>query len=304
DARRSEQAQAKKTSSSMASSNYTMADMERIELIGKGTYGEVWRTRVKATGREVALKMGSQKTELTREQCLLLDMDCPFVVRAEAIFSYEGAPCIIMPLLEGGDLDLHLGMTPEGYFSQERAMFHAAEILVGLDYLHSKGVVYRDLKPENVVLDAEGHTVLTDMGHARSLSATAYAETFCGTAEYLAPEILDANGHTHAVDHWALGVLLFEMICGTLPFSGPDIYGSILLKEPEFPDFVSPDARDLVSQLMRKQPAARPRSSQIRGHPFFSSLVWDNVEQRQYKPSFVPDLEVIRRLTRQQLRES
>eukprot|EP01064_Diplonema_japonicum_P023817 TRINITY_DN34249_c0_g1_i1.p1 TRINITY_DN34249_c0_g1~~TRINITY_DN34249_c0_g1_i1.p1 ORF type:complete len:451 (+),score=58.18 TRINITY_DN34249_c0_g1_i1:75-1427(+) len=303
DARRSTQAQDNSAGSTDLGS-LKMEDITLEELVGKGTYGEVWRAILNTTGRTVAVKMGRGAAARTREQSLLMEMKCPFIISAEAVFSYDGVPCIVMPLLEGGDLDLHLDLTPEGYFSRERTMFHAAEILCALDYLHAKGVVYRDLKPENVVLDSDGHTVLTDMGHARSLSSTSRAETFCGTAEYLAPEILNSDGHTHAVDHWALGILLFEMSAGALPFQGSeqDVFDSILLAEPDFPAFVPPDTRDLISRLLRKQPSQRLDSEAIHTHPFFSSIDWSLVAARQYPPPFVPDLEEVRRLTRRKLR--
>eukprot|EP01059_Diplonema_ambulator_P007179 TRINITY_DN1668_c0_g1_i1.p1 TRINITY_DN1668_c0_g1~~TRINITY_DN1668_c0_g1_i1.p1 ORF type:complete len:455 (+),score=72.01 TRINITY_DN1668_c0_g1_i1:83-1447(+) len=304
DARRSTQAQDVGNAVMPATSTLKMDDVTLEELVGKGTYGEVWRAVVKNTGRTVAVKMGRGAVARTREQSLLLEISCPFIISAEAIFSYDGAPCIVMPLLEGGDLDLHLDLTPEGYFTKERAMFHAAEILCALDYLHSKGIVYRDLKPENVVLDREGHTVLTDMGHARSLSSTSRAETFCGTAEYLAPEILNSDGHTHAVDHWALGVLLFEMSAGTLPFQGTeqDVFDSILLSEPTFPAYVAPDTRDLITKLLRKQPTSRLSSPAIHAHAFFSPIDWKLIETKSYPPPFVPDIEEVRRLTRRKLR--
>eukprot|EP00755_Sulcionema_specki_P022732 Sspe_Gene.77220::Locus_48238_Transcript_1_1_Confidence_1.000_Length_1655::g.77220::m.77220/K04456/AKT; RAC serine/threonine-protein kinase len=315
DARRSGLAVESPTSSSSprpeggssSSTCTSMADFEMLELVGKGSYGEVWRARVKSTGRLVALKVleGAALQQRTREQTLLMTVKCPFVISAEAAFNDGNSLCIVMPLLEGGDLFLHLDESPEGCFNIDRARYHAAEIVLALEYLHSKGIVYRDLKPENVVLDAEGHIVLTDMGHARSLSTASRAETFCGTTEYLAPEVCKTEGHTHAVDLWALGVLLFEMLTGQLPFDGEnqvDICENIMLAEPQFPPTIDPDAQNLISQLLRKDPQSRPSAADLRKHPFFASINWDRLARRELPPPFVPDLENIRRMVRRSLR--
>eukprot|EP01063_Lacrimia_lanifica_P035371 TRINITY_DN6711_c1_g6_i1.p1 TRINITY_DN6711_c1_g6~~TRINITY_DN6711_c1_g6_i1.p1 ORF type:complete len:478 (+),score=175.55 TRINITY_DN6711_c1_g6_i1:903-2336(+) len=287
--------------------NYRMSDFELVELLGKGSYGCVYRAEYKPTGRHVALKKASFTTsvEATREQSILLDMDCPFVLKAEGIFSDAGKPCTVMPLLEGGDLNLHLGLMEDGCFPPERARFHAAEILCGLDYIHSRDLVYRDLKPENVVLDAGGHTVLTDMGHARPLTNTGVAQTFCGTTEYLAPEILNWKGYTKAVDHWALGVLVYEMITGSLPFghekrSDEETYNAILTANPLFPPSMNPVHVDLISRLLEKHPDHRPSSDEIRQHAFFAGVDWTKTRAREVPPPYVPSLEVVQ-LERQQL---
>ena len=288
---------------------YSINDISLMELIGKGTYGEVWKATLTSNGTTSlsAVKISHQQQERTVEQSLLMKMDCPYVVRADGVFTHEGRSYIVMPLLEGGDLDLHLDLTPHGYFTADRSRFHAAEILCALDYLHSKGVVYRDLKPENVVLDVKGHTVLTDMGHARSLSNTARAETFCGTAEYLAPEILSCDGHNHAVDHWALGVLMFEMITGSLPFTGSghegDLYEKILTTQPEFPAYADPDAHNLILSLLEKDPKRRLKSPSIKEHPFFASLNFASILDMTHPPPFVPDVELVRTMMRRKLKD-
>ena len=275
-------------------------DIETLSL-GQGSHGTVHRAVVKATGRKVAVKRTKSGALGHCELSLLMQMDSPFVLKAESCFEENGFLCIVMPLLEGGDLGLYLGC--EKVLSLERVRFHAAEIVCGLDYLHSRNIVHRDLKPENAVLNAEGHVILTDMGCARTLLGSAKAQTFCGTEEYLAPEILDwsTGGHNHSVDWWGLGVMVYELLTGLLPFEGEgkELCDNIMRKAPVFPPEMNPDAEDLIRQLLRKNHVERPSSAEVKAHPFFASISWDLLKQRKLKPSFIPDPEQVEEFRKQ-----
>ena len=272
---------------------YTLADFTEMDLIGKGSGGEVWKATEASTGREVALKKLNEGMLNTQELQLLMEMDSPFVLRAEAYFSQGDQTYIVMPLLQGGDLALHLDMELE--FNPARARFYAAEILLGLDYLHARNIIHRDLKPENTVLAEEGHIVLTDMGCARSLSEATRAHTFCGTAEYLAPEIMLNHGYSYSVDHWALGILLYEMLYGERPFEGDNVFQEIMRCALEFPPSSVPtDAQELIRALLQKDPAARPSSATIKDHPFFSPIDWGSLAARDQMPPYVPDVQQVK----------
>eukprot|EP01061_Rhynchopus_euleeides_P002616 TRINITY_DN12007_c0_g1_i1.p1 TRINITY_DN12007_c0_g1~~TRINITY_DN12007_c0_g1_i1.p1 ORF type:complete len:448 (+),score=128.45 TRINITY_DN12007_c0_g1_i1:46-1389(+) len=277
---------------------FSMSDFADVDLIGKGSGGEVLKATEVSTGKDVALKKLNDGMLNHQELQLLMEMDSPFVLRAEAYFTHNDQTYIVMPLLHGGDLGLHLDVSME--FDPSRARFYAAEILVGLDYLHARNIIHRDLKPENAVLDADGHVVLTDMGCARSLNQASRAHTFCGTAEYLAPEIMLNHGYTHSVDHWALGVILYEMLYGNRPFDGDNVCQEIMKCNLEFPPSSVPiDAQELIQSLLQRDVSKRPSSEEIKNHPFFGPIDWDSLKQRDQLPPFAPDLEQVKQWRRE-----
>eukprot|EP00754_Rhynchopus_humris_P015158 Rhum_TRINITY_DN14427_c11_g10::Rhum_TRINITY_DN14427_c11_g10_i1::g.89942::m.89942 len=212
--------------------------------------------------------------------------------------------CLLMPFYKQGDLksfaQRHSGPMPE-----ELLLDFAAQVSSLLQYFHARDepLLHRDLKPENAVLNAEGHVILTDMGCARTLLGSAKAQTFCGTEEYLAPEILDwsTGGHNHSVDWWGLGVMMYELLTGLLPFEGEgkELCDNIMRKAPVFPPEMNPDAEDLIRQLLRKNHVERPSSAEVKAHPFFASISWDLLKQRKLKPSFIPDPEQVEEFRKQ-----
>ena len=199
---------------------------------------------------------------------------------------------------------------------QSRARFYTAEISLALSHLHSLGVIYRDLKPENLVcdciceesiflknillnktkkqvLDGEGHVMLTDFGLAKTnVKGTTY--TFCGTPEYMAPELVMKQGHTQAVDWWSLGIFLYEMVVGIPPFYTQNVsqmYQLILNKPLEFPSFVSAPLRDILTKLLDRDPKQRMCDiEKLKSHPFFSGIDFQELYKRNYKPEFIPSI--------------
>ena len=200
-------------------------DFQMLQKIGEGNYAVVLLVRQKGTGEYLAMKILNKnmlierdEVEHTRTERAVLGLaDHPFLVKMKYAFQTQEKLYLVMNFANGGELFSHL--KKEKRFNEERARFYAAEIALGIQYLHDQGIIYRDLKPENVLLDAEGHVVLTDFGLSKSLRGESdRTRTFCGTPEYLAPEILLNQGHGKPVDWWSFGTLLYEMIVGIPPY--------------------------------------------------------------------------------------
>lgn len=207
------------------------SDFEFLRMIGKGTFGRVFQVRKKDTKRIYAMKVLSKREIIAKKEVqhtigerkiLQRSSECPFLLGLKFSFQSETELFLVMDFKSGGELFHHL--QKEGRFTEDRARFYAAEITLAFEYLHKYHIVYRDLKPENILLDATGHIVLCDFGLSKpDLPSNALTNTFCGTTEYLAPEVLlDDHGYSQTVDFWSLGVLLFEMCCGWSPFYAED----------------------------------------------------------------------------------
>lgn len=186
-----------------------------------------------------------------------------------------------------------------GKFDEPRARFYAAEILCGLEFLHNRGIIYRDLKLDNVLLDAEGHVKLADFGMCKEgILESKKATTFCGTPDYIAPEILKGWRYDSAADWWSFGVLLYEMLIGQSPFAGEDeedLFDSICRDKVHFPKWISSSAEDCLSQLFERTPVERlgyksGGNPNIRGHKFFDRIDWTKLEKRNVEPPFKPSV--------------
>ena len=210
---------------------------------------------------------------------------------------------LIMEFVNGGELFFHLKKSRHG-FEEERARFYAAEMLLALEYLHKSGVVYRDLKPENVLVDNEGHIRLTDFGLSKAglKETNGRTESFCGTPEYLAPEIIRDKEYGYSVDWYSYGLVLYEMLTGVNPFkTGQDLslvekMNEILNKEIPVPKKLSIEARDILKQLLKKIPderiGCRPAGvAELKAHPFFRSIDFDQLYMKELTPPYVPSVE-------------
>eukprot|EP01062_Namystynia_karyoxenos_P020205 TRINITY_DN17662_c0_g1_i1.p1 TRINITY_DN17662_c0_g1~~TRINITY_DN17662_c0_g1_i1.p1 ORF type:complete len:1268 (+),score=335.37 TRINITY_DN17662_c0_g1_i1:55-3804(+) len=275
-------------------SDSTLDSYVELEVLGQGSYGEVRRVRCKGSGRELAMKKlrvtGAERDSVLNEVAILQLLRHPNVVRLEDAFREGTQVFLVMQLLPGGDLAHHIAGS--GRLPQPAVRYFAGQVLLALAHLHANSVLYRDLKPANIVLDARGDAVLTDMGVAKKgLSAG----DFCGTPYYLAPEVVQYSAYTDAVDWWAFGVVLFEMLVGVTPFAGADMpatFQRIQHEEPGFPAHVSDSARALITCLLRKRPSdrlAQPRL--VQRHDFFRGLSWDKLEDRELEPPRMRPLE-------------
>jgi len=185
----------------------------------------------------------------------------------------------------------------EGIFLEDTACFYVAEITLALEHLHRQGIIYRDLKPENILLDSLGHVKLTDFGLCKeSIDESTVTHTFCGTIEYMAPEILTRTGHAKAVDWWSLGALMYDMLTGAPPFTAENrkkTIEKILKGKLNLPPYLTPDARDLIKKLLKRQISQRLGSGAadadpIKTHPFFKHIKWADVISRKLDPPFKP----------------
>ncbi|XP_045655245.1 RAC-alpha serine/threonine-protein kinase isoform X1 [Ursus americanus] len=275
----------------------TMNEFEYLKLLGKGTFGKVILVKEKATGRYYAMKILKKEVIVAKDEVahtltenrVLQNSRHPFLTALKYSFQTHDRLCFVMEYANGGELFFHLSR--ERVFPEDRARFYGAEIVSALDYLHSeKNVVYRDLKLENLMLDKDGHIKITDFGLCKEgIKDGATMKTFCGTPEYLAPEVLEDNDYGRAVDWWGLGVVMYEMLCGRLPFYNQDhekLFELILMEELRFPRTLSPEAKSLLSGLLKKDPKQRlgggsDDAKEIMQHRFFASIVWQDVYEKK-----------------------
>ncbi|ELU03722.1 hypothetical protein CAPTEDRAFT_172316 [Capitella teleta] len=282
------------------------SDFEFLKVIGKGSFGKVLLAKHKNDGKIWAVKVlnkahimkkNEAKHIMSERNVLVKNVTHPFLVGLHYSFQTPDKLYFVLDYVNGGELFFHL--QKERCFSESRARFYAAEMASALGYLHSLNVIYRDLKPENILLDKEGHLVLTDFGLCKEdIAGRDTTSTFCGTPEYLAPEVLRKQPYDRTVDWWCLGAVLFEMIYGLPPFYSRDtseMYDNILHKPLRFKNnAASPTAKNLLEGLLQKDKekrlGAKNDSADIRSHSFFSAIDWKLLESRKIKPPFIPNV--------------
>ncbi|KAF8640120.1 hypothetical protein AX17_001356 [Amanita inopinata Kibby_2008] len=286
----------------------TPRDFEFLKLIGRGTFGKVFQVRKKDTKRIYAMKVLSKKEIVAKKEVahtigerkiLQRSLESPFLVGLKFSFQTDTDLYLVTDFKSGGELFWHLQR--ETRFSEERARFYIAELILALEHLHKYNIVYRDLKPENILLDATGHVALCDFGLSKAdLRPDELTTTFCGTTEYLAPEILlDEQGYSKIVDFWSLGVLLFEMCCGWSPFYAEDtqqMYKNICFGKIRFPKgVICEDGKQFVKGLLNRNPkhrlGAQRDAAELKEHPFFRSIDWKALSLKQVTPPFKPVVE-------------
>ncbi|XP_056623296.1 ribosomal protein S6 kinase alpha-1 isoform X1 [Triplophysa dalaica] len=281
------------------------SQFELLKVLGQGSFGKVFLVR-KITPPDnnqlYAMKVLKKATLKVRdrvrtkmERDILADVNHPFVVKLHYAFQTEGKLYLILDFLRGGDLFTRL--SKEVMFTEEDVKFYLAELALGLDHLHGLGIIYRDLKPENILLDEEGHIKLTDFGLCKeAIDHEKKAYSFCGTVEYMAPEVVNRQGHTHSADWWSYGVLMFEMLTGSLPFQGKDrkeTMNLILKARLGMPQFLSAEAQSLLRALFKRNPINRLASGpdgaeEIKRHSFYVTIDWNKLFRREIKPPFRP----------------
>ncbi|CAO2628808.1 Ribosomal protein S6 kinase alpha-2 [Lemmus lemmus] len=281
------------------------SQFELLKVLGQGSYGKVFLVR-KVTGSDAgqlyAMKVLKKATLKVRdrvrskmERDILAEVNHPFIVKLHYAFQTEGKLYLILDFLRGGDLFTRL--SKEVMFTEEDVKFYLAELALALDHLHSLGIIYRDLKPENILLDEEGHIKITDFGLSKeAIDHDKRAYSFCGTIEYMAPEVVNRRGHTQSADWWSFGVLMFEMLTGSLPFQGKDrkeTMALILKAKLGMPQFLSVEAQSLLRALFKRNPCNRLGAGidgveEIKRHPFFVTIDWNKLYRKEIKPPFKP----------------
>jgi len=239
-----------------------LEDFIILKVIGRGSFGKVYMVRKRSNDQVYAMKclhkdliIRTKQVDNTKaERDIMKKISHPFIVKLHYAFQTPEKLYFVTDFLNGGELFYHI--CNETRFPEDRARFYAAEILLALDHLHENGIIYRDLKPENVILDSEGHIRLTDFGLSKLgiKGKNSQTNTFCGTPEYLAPEIIKGNGHSCAVDFWSFGILVYEMISGINPFkndkSRVEKLKQITDEDVEIYPGFSPEAKSLLTGLL------------------------------------------------------
>ncbi|XP_077435726.1 protein kinase C zeta type [Vanacampus margaritifer] len=291
-----------------------LGDFDLIRVIGRGSYAKVLLVRLKKNDQVYAMKV--VKKELVHDD---EDIDWvqtekhvfeqastnPFLVGLHSCFQTESRLFLVIEYVNGGDLMFH--MQRQRKLPEEHARFYAAEICIALNFLHEKGIIYRDLKLDNVLLDHDGHIKLTDYGMCKEgIRPGDTTSTFCGTPNYIAPEILRGEDYGFSVDWWALGVLMFEMMAGRSPFDiitdNPDmnteeyLFQVILEKPIRIPRSLSVKAASVLKGFLNKDPKERlgcqvqTGFTDIKSHTFFRSIDWEQLEKKEMTPPFMPQI--------------
>ncbi|XP_008204751.1 serine/threonine-protein kinase N isoform X4 [Nasonia vitripennis] len=283
----------------------SLENFRLLSVLGRGHFGKVILSQYRNTGEYFAIKALKKGDIIARDEVesLLSEKRIfevanatrhPFLVNLFACFQTDAHVCFVMEYAAGGDLMMHIHAD---VFGEPRAVFYSACVVLGLQYLHESRIIYRDLKLDNLLLDTEGYVKIADFGLCKEgMGFGDRTGTFCGTPEFLAPEVLTETSYTRAVDWWGLGVLIFEMLVGESPFPGDDeeeVFDSIVNDEVRYPRFLSLEAIAIMRRLLRKNPDRRLGSSErdaedVKKQAFFRHIAWDDLLLRRVKPPFVP----------------
>jgi len=280
--------------------NIKLQELKIIKTVGTGTFARVCLCHHRNTSSYYALKIMpikelvrlKQVDHIKNERNILETTNHPFIIPLKWSHKDTNFIYFLFPYVCGGEMFTYLRHA--GRFSPDATLFYASEIVAALDYLHSLSILYRDLKPENLLLDREGHIVLTDFGFAKLVEDRTW--TLCGTPDYLAPEIIQSKGHNRAVDWWALGILIYEMLAGYPPFFDETPFGTyekILAGKLEWPRHIDSVAKDLIKKFLVQDRTKRlgnmkNGADDVKKHRWFKSIDWDDVLEKRMKPPIVP----------------
>uniref|UniRef100_A0A3Q0SWH8 protein kinase C n=1 Tax=Amphilophus citrinellus TaxID=61819 RepID=A0A3Q0SWH8_AMPCI len=288
--------------------HFSLQDFKCVAVLGRGHFGKVLLAEYKITGEMFAIKALKKGDIVARDEVDSLmcekrifetvnSVRHPFLVNLFACFQTQEHVCFVMEYAAGGDLMMHIHAD---VFSEPRAVFYAACVVLGLQFLHDHKIVYRDLKLDNLLLDTEGYVKIADFGLCKEgMGFRDRTSTFCGTPEFLAPEVLTETSYTRAVDWWGLGVLIFEMLVGESPFPGDDeeeVFDSIVNDEVRYPRFLSTEAISIMRRLLRRSPerrlgAGERDAEEVKKHLFFRTIDWTALLAKKVKPPFVPTIQ-------------
>jgi len=299
--------QAAPTSPSVMKFATPLQDLKTIGVLGKGAFGLVSLVQDPKNSETYALKAikkcrvvdQGMEEYVVAEKELMQKMVNPFLVNLRATYADSRRLYLLLEVCLGGEL-FNL-LRDQGSFDENTARFYSACVIEGFAYLHSMNIVYRDLKPENLVLDSRGYLKITDFGLSKELTSK-FTYTFCGTPDYLAPEVIDGKGHSFGVDWWTLGILMYEMMASQAPFVDhvvENTYKKIRKGHVKFPGFFSAPSKSLILGLLRKKKTRRlgvvkGGANKIRRHDFFMKAPgwsWEALQNQQMAPPVVPKIE-------------
>ncbi|XP_042278538.1 serine/threonine-protein kinase N2-like isoform X2 [Thunnus maccoyii] len=284
-----------------------MEDLKYISVLGRGHFGKVLLAEVRKTGKLYAIKALKKRDIVTRDEVDSLMSEKrifeminasrhPFLVNLHGCFQTSDHVCFVMEYLPGGDLMIHIH---NNVFTEAQTRFYSACVLLGLEFLHLNKIIYRDLKLDNLLMDADGFVKITDFGLCKEgMGHGDRTSTFCGTPEFLAPEVLTDDNYTRAVDWWGMGVLIFEMLVGESPFPGEDeeeVFDSIVNDDVQYPGSLPPDAVSIIQKLLKKNPlkrlgAGERDANELKGEKFFETIDWEALLAKKVKPPFLPSI--------------
>eukprot|EP00038_Savillea_parva_P008587 m.177910 g.177910 ORF g.177910 m.177910 type:complete len:679 (+) comp14442_c0_seq1:56-2092(+) len=302
-----------------AGKRWSMSDFRLLKVLGQGSFGKVFLGEHKATKTSYAIKVLNKYrvhadddvlATMSERRVLTLGGECPFLAHMVAGFQTDANLFFVMELITGGDLMFHVDERAPAAFKLSEVKFITAEVLFGLWYLHSKGIIYRDLKLDNVMLDSAGHIKLCDFGLVKEgLQHPPHATTtFCGTPDYIAPEIIDYLPYSYEVDFWSLGVMMYEMLTGEQPFDGEseeELFTSIKTQPIHLPRGMNKAASAIIKGipkrsaggdefgihmgfLVRSRKDRLQKEEDVKAHPFFKGFAWDDCKAKRMKPPLVP----------------
>jgi protein-serine/threonine kinase len=277
-----------------------------VKVLGKGSYGKVMLVKSVKDDQVYAMKMLRKENVIKRNQVehtqterrVLETVSHPFIVTLHFAFQTPKKLYMVLEFCPGGELFYHLSRA--GRFSEGRTRFYTAETTSAIAYLHSLRIIYRDLKPENLLLDAEGHCKITDFGLSKEgIEDNISAKTMCGTPEYLAPEIVDKKGHGRAVDWYSIGALTYEMLTGLPPYYTRDrekLFQRIRRGDLTYPSYITPTSKSFLMGLLQRDPDKRlgggsEGGGDVKRHPFFADTDWIILDSRGAVPPFKPGLD-------------
>ena len=279
-----------------------LEDFQFIRLIGVGSYGKIYVASKKNSKKLYAIKVlnkknvynPTEKQNIRTERAVLAKLNHPFIMRLYYAFQTKVNLYFITKFMYGGELNYHIYKEKNNYFSEEKTRFYASEIILAINYLHKNNCIYRDLKPENVLIDKTGHIKLIDFGLSKICEGfPCKTRTLCGTPEYLAPEVIFEKEYGIEVDWWSLGVIIYEMLSGYLPFkviSSEKISKNIYKGRIKIFKHFSKNAENLIKRLLEYNPKKRLKYEEIISHPFFKGTNWEKIERLEIIPPFIPEV--------------
>ncbi len=282
----------------------TSADFEKIKIIGRGSFGNVYLVRHISTNKYYAMKVlyktvikqREEEDHTISERLLLAKLNFPLIIKLHYCFQDSQNLYFIMDLIQGGDLLYHLRLHRR--FDDEKTRFYISEMILVLEFLHKNNIMYRDIKPENILIDTTGHIKLVDFGLSKMFEKNEKMYTICGTSFYLAPELIKGKGYNCDADWWSLGCLMYELLSGKPPpfrMERNDINTLNFDKPVEMDNSFSDDAKDLITKLLVVDPkqrlgAGKDGVEKLKQYPYFKDINWEALLELKVKPPFIPEI--------------